>query len=296
MMHKPTTATSMIVLIAAVSLASQGAYAAEASSSTATVGEVIVTGTRVTGVKAADSAAPIELVGAAALKRVGQPDLIQSLQQNVPSFNSEGYGQDAAALVLAANLRGLNPNDTLVLINGKRRHGTSNLHVDPGPYQGAAAADLGLIPVGAIDHVEILEDGAAAQYGTDAVAGVINLILKSSPSAGSISITGGQYFEGDGKTGAITINKGFALGDRGFLNLTLENRYHGFSRQGGFDSRFNNPDGSLRPGAPPGVVNAPGYPFENRIYGDTQSNVYNAFYNMSLSLNDSFHRPKPCDG
>ena len=265
------------------------AHAADAPAA-GPVGEIIVTGTRQTGVKAADSAAPIEIVGAVALKRVGQPDLIQSLEQNLPSFNAEGYGQDAAALVLAANLRGLNPNDTLVLINGKRRHTTSNLHVDPGPYQGAAAADLGLIPIGAIDHIEVLEDGAAAQYGTDAIAGVINIILKNSPSAGSISGTLGQYYEGDGKTGAISINKGFDLGGKGFINLTAEERYHGFSQQGGCDSRFSNPDCSLKSGLSPedtaGIPLTKGYPYENRIYGDTQSNIYNGFYNAGYNITD----------
>src|SRR5580704_8437649 len=115
------------------------AVAADAAADAATgVSEVIVTGTRVTGVKAEDSAAPVEVVGAGALKRVGQPDLIQALSQNLPSFNAEGYAADTAALTLSAALRGLNPNDTLVLINGKRRHPTANLHVDPSSFQGAA--------------------------------------------------------------------------------------------------------------------------------------------------------------
>src|ERR1700758_1334265 len=110
--------------------AAAAAHAADANATGAApvVSEVIVTGTRQTGVKAADSPAPIVMVGADALKRVAQPDLITALEQNLPSFNSEGYGQDTAALVLTADLRGLNPNDTLVLVNGKRRHTTSNLH------------------------------------------------------------------------------------------------------------------------------------------------------------------------
>ena len=276
---------SLLPLFVALAGAAQ---AADAAAPVTSLGEVIVTGTRQVGVKAADSAAPIELVGSQALKRVGQPDLIQALEQNLPSFNAEGYGQDTAALVLAANLRGLNPNDTLVLVNGKRRHPTANLHVDPGPYQGAATADLGLIPVGAIDHIEVLEDGAAAQYGTDAIAGVINIILKNSPSAGSVSLTGGQYYEGDGKTGAWSLNKGFDLGGKGFLNLTGEGRYHGFSRQGGADSRFNNLDGSLKSGLAPadtaGIPKSPGYPLQNKIYGDTKSTVYNGFYNAGFDL------------
>lgn len=160
------------------------AHAEAASADGAAVSEVIVTGTRQTGLKAADSPAPVQVLGSDALKRVGQPDLIQSLQQNLPSFNSEAFGTDTGALTLSAQLRGLNPNNTLVMIDGKRRHSTGNLHVAPGVFQGAATADLGLIPVGALDHVEVLHDGAAAQYGSDAIAGVVNLILKSANHGG----------------------------------------------------------------------------------------------------------------
>ncbi len=250
---------------------------------------IVVTGTRQTGVKAADSAAPIEVVSADALKRVGEPDLLQALSQSLPSFNAQAYGADTAALTLSAALRGLNPNDTLVLVDGKRRHTTANLAVDGGsPYQGSATVDLSLIPVSAIDHIEVLQDGAAAQYGSDAIAGVVNIILKKSDDVGTISATGGQYYEGDGDTGAWSINKGFALGPDGFLNVTAEERYHGFSRQGGADYRFSNPNGTLKSGL--GAVNTagipatPGYPYMNNIYGDTQSKIYNAFYNAGLDL------------
>src|SRR5476649_1042131 len=145
---------------------------------------VIVTGTRVTGMTAADSAAPITVIGSDALSHVGQPNLIQALAQIAPSFTAEALGGDTAALTLSARLRGISPNDTLVLINGKRRHSTGNLHVLGGAFQGAATTDLDLIPTNAIDHIEVLQDGAAAQYGTDAIAGVVNIILKSAPSGG----------------------------------------------------------------------------------------------------------------
>ena len=275
---------SFVVLSAL--LASQ-AHAADPS---AAVSEVIVTGTRVTGVKAEDSAAPIQVVGAAALKRVGQPDLIQALSQNLPSFNAEGYAADTAALTLSAALRGLNPNDTLVLVNGKRRHPTANLHVDPSSFQGAATADLSFIPVGAIDHIEVLTDGAAAQYGSDAIAGVVNIILKDANHGGTASVTGGQYYEGDGDTAAWSVNKGFELGDKGFFNTTLEQRYHGFSRQGGADRRVFNLNGTLAAGINPidaaGLPGASGSPNVNTIYGDTESNTYDAFYNAGYDLGD----------
>ena len=221
------------------------------------ISEVIVTGTRTTGVKAIDSAAPIETVGAGALTKVGQPDLIDALSQNLPSFNAQGYGADTAALTLSAALRGLNPNDTLVLVDGKRRHPTANLAVDGGsPFQGAATADLSFIPLGAIDHVEVLEDGAAAQYGSDAIAGVVNIILKNADHGGSLSATAGQYYEGDGDTGSWSVNKGIDLGGKGFVNVTAEEHYHDFSRQGGADQRFTNLDGTEKAGQ--GPVAGPG--------------------------------------
>jgi iron complex outermembrane receptor protein len=266
--------------------------ATAAAAQDATVSEVIVTGTRATGVKAVDSAAPIEVVGGDTLKRVGQPDLMQALSQTLPSFNAQGYGADTAALSLSAALRGLNPNETLVLVNGKRLHGTANLQVDGGsPYQGAAAPDLSFVPEGSIDHIEVLQDGAAAQYGSDAIAGVVNIILKSNSSGGNISGTGGQYYEGDGDTGAWSVNKGFTLGDNGFVNVTLEERVHGFSRQGAYDQRFNGPDGTfLNAGPAPidntGVPLAKGYPFVNNIYGDPEYNLYNASYNAGYNLGD----------
>src|ERR1700722_15486286 len=211
--------------------------------------EVIVTGTRQTGVRASDSAAPISIVDAGAMSRVGQPDLNQALQQNLPSFNSQAFGYDAAALTVSAALRGLNPNDTLVLVDGKRRHPTPNLAGDSGsPYSGSASADLSFIPVVAIDHVEVLQDGAAAQYGSDAIAGVVNIILKDADHGGSLSGTGGQYYAGDGGTRSWTLNSGFAIGSRGFINFTAEQDYHDGTHLGGPDARYFTQGGTLLPG------------------------------------------------
>jgi iron complex outermembrane receptor protein len=94
----------------------------------------------------------------------------------------------------------------------------------------------------------VLQDGAAAQYGSDAIGGVVNIILKTPTAAARSSATGGQYFEGDGDTAGASFNKGFNLDDRGFINFTFEERYHDFSRQGGADQRFSNPNGTLKPG------------------------------------------------
>jgi iron complex outermembrane receptor protein len=281
---------SLIALVSATGFGGTAMAAAAAAGDASSVSEVIVTGTRTTGVKAIDSAAPIQVVGAASLRQVGQPDLVQALSQNLPSFNAQQYGADTAALTLQAALRGVSPNDTLVLVNGKRRHTTANLSVDAGsPYSGSATTDLSFIPVDAIDHVEVLQDGAAAQYGSDAIAGVVNIILKNKDHGGLISATAGQYYEGDGDTGAWSINKGFDLGPKGFVDVTLEERYHDFSRQGGADFRLFNPNGTLRSGISAinaGVVNEPGSPKVNNIYGDTNSNIYNGLFNAGYQLTD----------
>ena len=141
---------------------------------------VIVTGTRVQGMTAADSAEPVTVVDTAALTQgIGSTDLRQALGQIVPSFSAQQYANDTAEFSLSAALRGLSPNDTLVLVNGHRRHYTANLHVDGGNFaSGSSSPDISLIPEAAIDHVEVLLDGAAAQYGTDAIAGVVNIITK----------------------------------------------------------------------------------------------------------------------
>ena len=289
---------ALLGLGSGAALAQGTAEAPTAPNAGDTLTEIVVTGTRLqTGVRAADSAAPIEVIGAQAFQHVGQPDLDQALQQNVPSFNVQQFGEDTAALTVQAALRGLNPNDTLVLVNGKRRTSTANLSVDAGsPYSGAATVDLSLIPVAAIDHVEVLTDGAAAQYGSDAIAGVVNIILKDSAKGGAISATGGQYYAGDGATGAWSINKGFDLGGRGFLNVTFDQRYHDFSREGGADSRFSNKNGSLLPSIDSdptanaidlaGLPGAPGYPKENHQIGDTQYNLYDGFYNAGYDFSD----------
>ncbi len=172
--------------------------------------EIIVTGTRTAGIRAEDSPVPVVVLGAAELQRVGQPDLIAAIAQNVPSFQAQAFGGDTAAFTLSARLRGLSPNHTLVLVNGHRRHTTANLAVLGGAFQGGAAADLNFIPVASIGRIEVLQEGAAAQYGSDAIAGVVNIILKDDDSGGSIAATGGQYMDEGGETAAVGLNFGFA--------------------------------------------------------------------------------------
>src|SRR6201996_1610406 len=231
--------------MAAFALTAGPAFAQSASQEAETV---IVTGTRVQGMTAADSAAPIQVLGADALAHgTGSTDLRQQLGQTIPSFTAQQFGGDTANLTLSAALRGLSPNDTLVLVNGHRRHYSGNLQVDAGGFAaGSSAADLTLIPSSSIDHVEVLLDGAAAQYGTDAIAGVINIILKNKSSGGSLSATMGDYYnrgdfsggKANGSKYDVSYNMGLPLFDKGFVNFTIDKTYENFTQYGGADSRY----------------------------------------------------------
>ncbi|WP_240320881.1 TonB-dependent receptor plug domain-containing protein [Sphingomonas crusticola] len=290
---------SRVAIAAALIAGAQAAKAADpapAPASPAGVSaddEVIVTGTRSVGITAAESAAPIKLLGAEAIEHVGQPNLNQVLTQLIPSFNAAAFGGDTAQLTLSARLRGLSPNHTLVLVNGKRRHGTANLAVLSGVSQGGAAPDLDFITPSSIKRIEVLEDGAAAQYGSDAIAGVINIILKDSDNGGSASATAGQYYKSDGKIVSGNVNLGTKLGEGGFINLTGMYRYHQRSQVGGIDRRVYLPDGTVRStatGLSPQQValyqNLPGAPYVNRIFGDPQSKLAQGGFNAGYDFGD----------
>jgi len=257
--------------------------ASEASATDAgALDEVIVTGSRETGLKASDSPAPIQIVSADALNQSGAPDLMSALSQLVPSLQMQAFGFDMAGQTLTARLRGVSPNDVLVMVNGKRRHTTSNLAVDVGsPFQGAAGVDLNFIPLDAIDHIEVLTEGAAAQYGTDAIAGVVNIILKRNSSGGTLSGTYGQYGNnGGGRTEDVSGNAGFEAGTGGFFNITGNFRNHGHSNVGEIDPRLLPANLTSYPDT--NAANVPGYPYTNRISGDA------AVQQKILSVNSGF--------
>jgi iron complex outermembrane receptor protein len=273
----PTTKRNLILRTAIAALcaaaavhAPRGLADSAAGADEGSLEEVIVTGTREVGIKAVDSAAPIQIVSSADLKAAGAPDLMSALVTLVPSLQMEAFGFDMSGQTLQARLRGVSPNDVLVLINGKRRHTTANLAIDTGsPFQGGAGVDLNFIPLDAIDHVEVLTEGAAAQYGSDAIAGVINIILKKNSSGGSLSGLYGQYGDdGGGKTGDISGNAGFEPQTGSFLNVTGEFRSHGHSNTGEIDPRLY-PAALAADGYPnSNAANVPGYPKLNKIDGD----------------------------
>jgi iron complex outermembrane receptor protein len=255
--------------------------------------DVIVTGTRATGITAAESAAPIKVLDEEMLSHVGQPNLNQVLTQLVPSFTAQAFGGDTSNLTLSARLRGLSPNHTLVLINGKRRHGTSNLAVLGGPYQGAATADLDLISPSSIKRIEVLEDGAAAQYGSDAIAGVINIILKDDAEGGDGYATAGEHYKTGGETYAGTLHLATRIGDTGFINVTGFYRFHDFTQVGGLDRRVTDKNGTLLTATSNPSLTAiqrqlypamAGFPYVNKINGDAQSRLVNLQYNSAYDF------------
>lgn len=170
-----------------------------------------------------ETTAPIDVVTSEQLQAFGQMDLNQILHFLVPAFNSNRQsGADIADHVDPTSLRGLGPDQTLVLINGKRYHQSALIGTFGSRGKGNTGTDLNTIPVAAIDHIEILRDGAAAQYGSDAIAGVINVVLKSTTKELTGSINGGIHTTGDGVIFNPNLNYGLKIGENGFLNITAE--------------------------------------------------------------------------
>jgi len=197
----------------------------EATTLTVTLNpETIAVGTRRGDRTALESAVPVDVIPVGELLRtVPQTDLTQLLQYTVPAFNSTR--QTAAGgsdHVDPANLRGLGTDQLLVLVNGKRRHTTALLNVLGNRGLGSVGTDLNTLPSLGVERVEVLRDGAAAQYGSDAIAGVMNITLKSDNHAGSVLLNSGLTSEGDGLATLLGLNKGFRLGQKGFLNLTAD--------------------------------------------------------------------------
>lgn len=271
-------------------MSAAGAVRADDADAEADVEAVIVTGTRTTGLRAVDSPAPITVLDSTALTRVGQTDLIQAIAQNVPSFNAQAFGGDTANLTLSAKLRGLSPNHALVLINGKRRHGTANLAVLGGAFQGGASADLNFVSLGSVARVEVLQEGAAAQYGSDAIAGVINIILKEDETGGAITVSGGKHYNAGGETADLTLNLGLSPIENSFLNLTYQTRYHDYTFVGDVDPRVTNTTFNLtstsRLSRYPQITGLADFPYVNRITGDAEYRLNIGGYNFGIDVGD----------
>lgn len=193
----------------------------ELTASYVTGSEIVVTGTRTGGRSSVESAVPVDIFTMDDLDiQSPQVDLNQLLTYVAPSFQSNRQSSaDESEHIDPASLRGMGPDQLLVLVNGKRRH-TSSLVNLLGGGRGTVGTDMSVIPTSSIERIEVLRDGAAAQYGSDAIAGVINIILKEDTGVLTASATGGAYKEGDGETAKVDANYGFSLGEDGYLNIT----------------------------------------------------------------------------
>ena len=219
---KSQLALSASALLIATSFST--ASFAQADGPTASADEIITTGTRRKARSAADTPAPVDVISGLEFTQSAANDVQDLLRTAVPSYNVNTQPiSDAASIVRPANLRGLSPDNTLVLLNGKRRHrGAVISFLGGGISDGAQGTDVSSIPSIALKQVEVLRDGASSQYGSDAIAGVINFKLKDAAEGGQFEVKYGSTYEGDGDNYSIAGNIGLPLGDRGFVNVSAE--------------------------------------------------------------------------
>lgn len=221
MTRRPLTLALLSILAAAPAVHAQ--EAAQAGTEARTLDTLIVTGTRARNRTVAESTSPIDVISPEALEATGTVELATALSRAVPSINFPRPAiNDGTDAMRPAQLRGLSPDHTLVLVNGKRYHPGALVNANGSQGRSSSPVDLNSIPVAAIERIEVLRDGASAQYGSDAIAGVINIVLKGSGSGGSVVATGGQYSAGDGRQYQLQADAGFGLGQGGKLHLSAQ--------------------------------------------------------------------------
>ncbi len=209
--------------------------------------KLVVLGSRFEERSVSDSPVPVDVITEEEIVATGQTEVGRIIQELIPSFNfSSSSISDGTDSLRPATLRGLGPDQVLVLVNGKRRHKSALIHVNTSVGRGTAGVDMNTIPVSAIKRIEVLRDGASAQYGSDAISGVINIILKDGYD-GKITTTAGQLSEGDGETLVASINKGFSFGGESVVNATLEVRDRGRSNRAGVMGDIQYPGTELVP-------------------------------------------------
>jgi iron complex outermembrane recepter protein len=189
--------------------------------------EIVVTGTRKGGQSPTETLSPVDMLSGELLSDQAAFDLTDGLPKITPSLNTQRFPiADGTAFIRPVTLRNLSPDHTLVLMNGTRRHRSALVNLQLAPLgtvnQGSQGVDFAAFPAAAIERVEVLRDGAAAQYGSDAIAGVVNIILKDAAEGGSLSAQYGEYYESDGERLSVSGNIGLPLGPDGFANLSAE--------------------------------------------------------------------------
>jgi len=282
---KTSIVTSSIALVAAM-LASAPAMAQAPQEEPQAAAEepqdqIIITGTRRANRTVLESTAPIDVLSGNDLQTQASGDMNNILRSLIPSFNVGrfvGINSDGSGFVRPPTLRGLPPDQILVLINGKRRHRSALVQLNGGALaSGAQGPDVSQIPTIAIERIEVLRDGASAQYGSDAIAGVINYNLRSSSSGIDVRTRYGKYYEGDGENYQAAMNIGVPLGENGFMNVSGEFLDAGYTSRGG-----------QRIGAQavqqtrPDLVTADPV----QMIGDPKVRSYRLFFNAGMDLSD----------
>jgi len=250
MAHRPYLFVAASLLSLTFSTSAFAQEASDAAADTAApADDIVVTGTRAVGRSRLDSAAPVDVLSNTALRAQGTNELAQALANVTPSITfPRSAAVDATDSIRPATLRGLSPDQTLVLVNGIRGHTSALLNTNGSVGRGSAAFDLNTIPTVALDRVEVLRDGASAQYGSDAIAGVINLRLREAREGGGATITYGQYATSvepartsykrhDGKSINASAWQGFAIGDEGFLTVSADYLDRNRTSRGDLDRR-----------------------------------------------------------
>ena len=209
-------------LLPALAITISGAPAVAVGAEAEEVEEIKVTGSRRAHRTGGDTLAPLDIISGRDFSRQGRGETTDMLRTLIPAYNVNVHPiSDAATLIRPANLRGLSPDQTLVLVNGKRRHRAAVISFLGGVAGGGAQGpDVSAIPAIALKQVEVLRDGASAQYGSDAIAGVINFVLRDDAEGGVVETKFGQTYSGDGEHRQLSANLGLPLGDAGFVNLS----------------------------------------------------------------------------
>ncbi|MEM8512116.1 iron complex outermembrane receptor protein [Massilia sp. MP_M2] len=261
MQRAKTEKTAVALAIAALCAGFAHAQEAPQAETTAASATVVVTGTRVANRTVLDTTAPVDVISAETLKNSGSTELTQALSMALPSLNFPRPAlTDGTDTIRPATLRGMSPDQTLVLVNSKRRHASSLVNVNGSIGRGSAAVDLNTIPTAIVKTVEVLRDGAAAQYGSDAISGVVNMRLRTDRTGGEATVNygankteydlynaappaGGTWTapasrkRTDGQSATVSIWKGLALGETGYLTIAGEFRDQNRTERAGYDMR-----------------------------------------------------------
>lgn len=260
----------------------------EKPTTTPAIQTVVVTGTGIRGGQrtVVDTPVPVDILSASELTKTAQSTLDKALQFRVPSFNTvQTPVNDATSLLDPYEIRNMGPSRSLILINGKRKNSSALLYTQSSPGRGESGADISAIPQDAIKRIEILRDGASAQYGSDAISGVVNIILKDAAEGSSITGRTGVTQEGDGKMAAISLNQGFALSDRGFFNYTIDLSKNGLANRPGRVSALGE---AATFGANINDVNAflSKYPDAKSINGSPETKTAKFLFNTRYEIAD----------